>query len=467
MTKGETLRDAVKRLKKRIKITFNKSTYNEALESIKESNFNLKNIRRHAEELNSQDLSIDNSIYSTKLLPLELGVLRRARLAANAFYRAMDTSWTCEEKKHQRHLVRLFMNTNAKEDIRMNFLLLGDPRSNSNRPTPTASTESEALDYGYPDVFSLEVRSSILDYSECSTAWSESRATKRRRVKWANYDGNQEAGSSVIKPRPTPSLEVDVRNCIINPQAIPSLIPSRKLGCKAIADSFQTEACLGHLDIQIHKNPYRHSFYRWPGQLCSQDSVLTNTLSIPKSLTELFNHPIHEHYDIRDQLELAKTMVSVVLKFHSTPWLDHWWTLKDICFLNTNNEMTDVLNTLHLGAVFGHSQLDPLRGSPKDQHLRPGIKNADLYNLGVALIQIDRWKDLDSNATADIDKLATWSRFGPKYRDIVQRCLHCNFGVDYDLTKPKLQTAVLHKVMGELDSMLVVLTIDDNEDEEN
>lgn len=477
--KGETLRDAVKRLKKRIKITVNQSTYNEALERLKECNFDLKNIRKHAEELNSPDLRVKDTTANARKLPPELGALRKARVAAHAFYQAMSTSWICEEKKHQRHLLRLFMDTEAKEDIKMNILLIGGSQSQLKELTSATSNDSkigkecihhgETLGHDQPDVFSLSVQSSVLDCPAYSTAVSESRVTKRQRVRWADHGATREMDNSFDQVGTTSSLKVNVKNYIVNLQPPSDVSRPRKVGCKTIADGFQSGACLGYLDAQVQNDPYRHSFYRWPGQFCSQGSIpLINTPSIPQSLAELFNHPIHEYYDIRDQLELAKSMVSVVLKFHSTPWLDHWWTLKDIGYLNASNEMTDVLNTLYLGAVLGCSpQLEPPAARPKEQHLRPGIRNAALYNLGVALLQIDRWKDLDPNAAADIDKLSAWSRFGPKYRDIVQRCLHCNFGVDYDLTKPKLQMAVLDKVMGELDSMLAGLMIDDDDDDDD
>ncbi|KAI1779027.1 hypothetical protein F4818DRAFT_455250 [Hypoxylon cercidicola] len=457
---GETLKEAVKRLKKRIKITFNQSTYNAALERLKEYNFNLKNIRKHAEQLKSPDLRVKDTTSNAILLPPQAGALRRARLAAHSFYQAMSTYCVCEEKAHQHHMVRLFMNTELKDEIRMNFLLQVDSESSLKESTSASATEErihcgKMSDDHHPNVFSLEVRSFILDYSACPTTLNESRVTKRQRVKCADRDVSEEVDTSSDQILKLASSKVNVRNYIMNLQPTSDAIRLRKVGCKAIADSFQSGACLGYLDVQVQKNPYRHSFYRWPGQL------LTNTLSTPRSLTELFHHPIHKFYDIRDQLELAKTMVSVVLKFHSTPWLDQWWTLKDMCYLNASNEMTDVLNTIHFGAVLGYSsQLDSSGDRQKEQPLRQDIKNANLYNLGVALLQIDRWKDIDSNAAVDIDKLAAWSRFGPKYR------LHCNFGVDYDLAKPKLQSAAVEKVIGELDSMLAGLMIDDDEDED-
>ncbi|XXH02855.1 hypothetical protein Hte_009243 [Hypoxylon texense] len=474
---GETLREAVKRLKKRIKITVNQSAYDEALERLKESNFNLKNIRKHAEELNSQNLCVKGTTCASRRLPPELSALRRARLAAHAFYQAMNASWVCEEKKHQRHLLRLFMNTEAKEDIRMNILVVGGSQFQVKELTSATINGSqtgeegvyrgETLGHDQPEVFSLEVRSSVLDYSAYPAALSESRVTKRQRVQWADHGVHRELDNSFDRQRATSSLKTNMKEYVVNLQPTSDIGRLRKVGCKTIADAFQSGDCLGYLDVQVQNCTYRNSFYRWPGQVCSQDLIpLADAPSIPQSLNELFNYPIHEYYDIRDQLELAKSMVSVVLKFHSTPWLDHWWTLKDIGYLNASNKMIDVLNTLYLGAVLGCSpRLDLPEACQKEQNPRPGIKNAALYNLGVALLQIDRWKDLDPNAAADIDKLSVWSRFGPKYRDIVQRCLHCNFGVDYDLTKPKLQTAVLDKVMGELDSMLSGLMIDDDDDE--
>ncbi|GAW25477.1 hypothetical protein SAMD00023353_0701260 [Rosellinia necatrix] len=217
---------------------------------------------------------------------------------------------------------------------------------------------------------------------------------------------------------------------------------------------------------------FRHSFYSWSG-ICSKSMMVADDVTTAKPLANLFNRPVHENFDILDQLLLAKTMVATILKFHSTPWLGNWWTLNDIHYLDEHGGMEGILGTVHLGAVMEKGQkqaceqaevLSSTRQVTNSSERSQRIRNTVLHNLGVGLIQIDRWANLDPNAINDIEKLATQrSRFGPKYRDLVQKCLYCDFGVGANLLKPQLQTAILDKVMRELESIISGLRIDDDD----
>ena len=104
---------------------------------MKESNFDLKNIRKHADELNSRDSAAKAPTIDIERFPAELSMLRQARLAAYGFYHAMSVSWVCQEPTHHQHFMRLFTNTEAKEDIRMNFHLLVNPQHKLKEKNPT------------------------------------------------------------------------------------------------------------------------------------------------------------------------------------------------------------------------------------------------------------------------------------------------------------------------------------------
>ncbi|KAI1756059.1 hypothetical protein F4782DRAFT_484657 [Xylaria castorea] len=90
---GESLRDAIKRLRYRLKITINKTIYDEALERLKQSNHDLKSIRKHAQEL--EVVYAHGVANNIKLLPLECRHFGRVRLAALAFREVMVTHWVC------------------------------------------------------------------------------------------------------------------------------------------------------------------------------------------------------------------------------------------------------------------------------------------------------------------------------------------------------------------------------------
>jgi len=46
------------------------------------------------------------------------------------------------------------------------------------------------------------------------------------------------------------------------------------------------------------------------------------------------------------------------------------------------------------------------------------------------------------------------SRLGPRYDELAERCLSCDFGYGADLSKPQLQNAIYGGVIQELEEMV-------------
>ena len=65
--------------------------------------------------------------------------------------------------------------------------------------------------------------------------------------------------------------------------------------------------------------------------------------------------------------------------------------------------------------------------------------------------------------------LATWNTsdvwphrhvlWGPRYQELTQRVIDCDFGYGKDLKRPQLQEAMYNKVLVELESMIASLDI--------
>ncbi|KAI0509180.1 hypothetical protein F5B22DRAFT_658626 [Xylaria bambusicola] len=417
---GESLKDVVRRLRYRLKITINKTNYDEALERLKQSNYDLKSIRKHSQELRGDINHVQDVTNNIKPPPSECMHFGRVRLATLAFHEAMVTHWVCEEREHQRHFLRLFTDAQVQQDIRMKFFLLGEWEP------------PEVIGPKRLDLASLEVRSTILECPEplgpgngeiqtqSCEATVDFRVVKRRRVAWAD-----ETPASIKSHNYRPSNSK--RHSLLHHKVINSGLRAQNYqctgipGCAIATRQFRGAACLGHLDIEMQKS-FRHSFYAWSG-ICNNNVTVAKTFATAEPLTNLFNQPVQKDFDVVDQLLLAKAMVATILKFHSTPWL----------------------------------------GIADESRRSQRIRNTVLYNLGVGLLQIDRWTNLDPDAVDIIDNLATQrANMGPKYRDLVQKCLYCDFGVGADLLKPQLQIEILDKVVGELESMVAALRINDD-----
>ena len=186
--------------------------------------------------------------------------------------------------------------------------------------------------------------------------------------------------------------------------------------------------------------------------------------------------PIH-------QLLLAKKLTQAVLQFHSTAWLRDIWNLSDVASFGPNAQLSnDTLTNLHLISDIGqlpmHSRADtPVNEKPspasaitaEEADIVHGIRNLTIFSLGRALLQIGcwtsleslkqaRWQHLDDPHLIKTARLAARSRMskelGPRYRDIVLRCLSNNFGFGDDLKNAELQTAVKRQVMLELENII-------------
>lgn len=96
-----------------------------------------------------------------------------------------------------------------------------------------------------------------------------------------------------------------------------------------------------------------------------------------------------------------------------------------------------------------------------------GVNNMTLFSLGVALLELAHWKSIerlgspqDPNAILTARRVSARSTpLGPKYKEIVRKCVQCNFGFGTDLNKKELQAAVYGDVVYPLEKMIETLLI--------
>jgi hypothetical protein len=73
---------------------------------------------------------------------------------------------------------------------------------------------------------------------------------------------------------------------------------------------------------------------------------------------------------------------------------------------------------------------------------------------------VRRWEKVDPGDVEGVRRLASQPCFlGPKYRELTERVIDCDFGQGKDLRKPKLQEAVYESVVLELEAMIAVLDL--------
>ncbi|GJC96751.1 hypothetical protein ColKHC_05577 [Colletotrichum higginsianum] len=194
-------------------------------------------------------------------------------------------------------------------------------------------------------------------------------------------------------------------------------------------------------------------------------------------MDEVLDESLGDFLSIIDRLKLARSLVSAVLKFHSTPWLSDFWRLRDLAFFrgDQEEEVAEALQSLHVGIEVARKGCDSMDGvqdssdilnlsrATEDERLYCGIDNLTLHSLGVALLQIDRWTRVEPSDVLAVRKMALRSSsLGPRYQELTQKCLRCDFGYGSDLTKPRLQKAVYENVVEALETMISSLDFTDD-----
>lgn len=236
--------------------------------------------------------------------------------------------------------------------------------------------------------------------------------------------------------------------------------------------------CIGYIDTSS-SDAYRHSFYQGLGDRYEQDAPwIANTRNVV-SMDEILCRPAENSLSIVDQLKLARNLVAAVLKFHATPWLNQYFCLRNLSFFWRGKELPRCLETLHVDFEFCHrpslqlepsmADVDPMREDnlasllevTENAKLQYGVRNLALWSLGMLLLQVGRWSTLDApDDVLSVRKLSSETcALGPRYRELTNKCLGCDFGYGDDLSKPRLQQAVYEGVMCELNNMIGSLDI--------
>lgn len=232
------------------------------------------------------------------------------------------------------------------------------------------------------------------------------------------------------------------------------------------------EICIGYIDTTFDK--YRHIFFS--GNNPDNESLRAKPRGELAPVYELLSQPLDDTLTVVDQLKLVRTLVSAMLQFHTTPWLNEYWGLQDIGFFRFSDEFSDAsLRSLHLTTEFSSKSHDDdqtfidatedysepnMSTVIEDAKFQYGIRNLTLYCLGVVLLQVGHWALVDGGDIGRIRRLAVQScRLGPRYKSIAQKCLDCDFGLGNDLSTPQLQQAVQNSVLDELTDMIDSLDI--------
>ncbi len=236
-----------------------------------------------------------------------------------------------------------------------------------------------------------------------------------------------------------------------------------------VVDEKPETMCLGHLDTCTDER-LRHTFFQCcqgPCRCCDLPHGAGELMHVD----DILSTPRNEELTVVDQLRLALRIASAVLKLNSTPWLSQHWSLHDLSFFQKGSDLPNSLGSLHISLELAKEtteqsttmdvDMDNPTSAFVNSGIAHGIRNLTLYNLGVALLSIARWSKIDPYQVLHVERIASQScPLGPRYQELTQKALHCDFGHGKDLRKPKLQEAVYNSVIEKLEDMITSLDID-------
>ncbi|KAK3290853.1 uncharacterized protein B0H64DRAFT_349583 [Chaetomium fimeti] len=441
--KGEKMRDTWERVRNGMALTFNRRDYESDLDKLRSANADLRSLREQVMQLQTPCKVVSIKRRGTSQRWSDI------RRAAKAFHEALIGAWSCGQASHLRHFVKLFLEAEkADENVYMDIVIM---------------CHGYGQDPGDDSLIQLQVRSGYVTWMQTPRPFvpaSSGNERPNKRIKSVRFT---EESSTTYTITSTPA---STANCAVQPKVQDTSSDLRASGdfCSELITRCGQKhppgtRCLGHLDVHS-SDTLRHSFYPshtitrgiYPsaGDVLGMDSFLQSTTN----------------FSYVDRLKLARALVLAVLKFYDTPWLSDEWQLGDFSLFRAQ-DVSSALRTLHLGVEINRSAMEDVQLGqrlPEDELIYCGIENMALHSLGVALLQIERQETIDLKDVLAVRKAAKVpSRFGPRYQEITRKCLRCDFGFGVDLGKGELQRAVYERLVGELETMISALSIDDED----
>ncbi|KAJ5769462.1 hypothetical protein N7520_004021 [Penicillium odoratum] len=239
---------------------------------------------------------------------------------------------------------------------------------------------------------------------------------------------------------------------------IPNLHIQRNF-CKVVErflNQQEPDSCIGLLG---DNRTCKHLAY-----VASRTSVTTSAMS----LSELISQPrsdITMEMSQYERVRLAKYLATAVLYYHATPWLNKGWRSEDVHLINSSDPFIE--QPQHILAYMTSSV------STEFQPVCPGyhrfVRNPVLFGLGVMLLELafqaplsslERSTELQGEESDFIEYFTacrvvefSHAKISKSFKDVIKRCLYCDFGHDNDFTSPALQQAFYNNVITVLEDL--------------
>ncbi|OJD33086.1 lon protease like peroxisomal [Diplodia corticola] len=490
LKKDEPLRDTFRRVCKKTEFTFRKPELEKQLRGLKDLNGELSLVRSYIDEFRSRQTKRPGYLNVPQQAPRQYAMVRHA---AGTLHRALMTSWGCDMSNHAGHEAMLCLDAepHANERVSLDMAISFQDVSNATQTVPYWLQIQSSVSTKKSDD-SLHVEGNLLNVHlnnllrpnrkrsrDSSESAAEEAPLSRRVIQNSSFSSNETCTVTHASPVQMP----------VTPSALVDLAKTNDI-CRLIGEtlcnsSLQSNSlrCLGYLKVE---EECQHLFY------CSGPSAKggrpvarplhANSSSMAKVLSSM------PHNEVRpdQQINIAHRLAVSLLQYNSTPWLDDVWRTQDVFVLGDSPDLSNaVLSTLHFktsmpdkmvadqavqaadSTIQDTATTAATSADPADDQLSlyHGVRNVPLFSLGVALLEISQQKPIlfqdGEDQIVAVRRMAKQSmRLGPRYGEIVRRCLECDFGQGNDLEKSELQSAVHQEVVCPLEALMKQLRLD-------
>ncbi|KAI0888801.1 uncharacterized protein GGS22DRAFT_63174 [Annulohypoxylon maeteangense] len=444
-TQSQTPHSLSKRTADAIQITLRKSNYTESLKTLKESNAELRRIRKVVWEIQKTPMRMD-------CISLPSGYETIRNMSSSLYNLLLNGSLSCSTVIDAHHCVRLLLNSTDEIHPSMNVFF--------EHRLIIQSHGGNIHFHGIPQQNCGRVMLPI-----CASCKDD-----------RHLVSTPEAGRVSQQPHNHRSVTIDMDHSADEGDNLTKTgVKCKELYVRSEACSGPSPRSLGYLNIRENKK-----LVLYPGLRGLDTSCDLLILRRTTPLVDFLSLPVHHVITDMDRIKLGITLVKSMLKYNSTPWWPQELTLSQVHVLGEeDNDLSSSLNTLHISIQLGAAGLategtkSPSISLDEEERrlsfLSPesiqyamdnhGIRNLTLYGLGVSLLQIGLWENIPWEDHVQVRrKVARLSWLGKRYRDATKKLINCDFGLaTEELCDRNLQSAIFRDVIGDLESIVNLL----------
>lgn len=341
---GERLKDAMRRLKRRGKLTLIETEWEDTHQKLRRLIQDLTSLREKIQGLDKPASLRDETIDRVKVQELLIKI-QIIRSASSDLYHGICGAWQCRQQDHIQHAAHLFMGSldvpklTRSENLRL-LRLLRFPRPPRLPRLPRPLEIHSAC--------CIRLKLNILCKSDVDISLESLEVDSQREYQeedsYLTPSESPEDGDDLLQPPMKRAKQGhSTSNTLSSATSRDIPLTPGQTSCSSTHNSAYNKICLdlkpsfkgpysgylGYLDTKSDSR-WRHTFIESSEHLERSKRTL--------SLKDLFDISPGTHFSVVERLRLALSVAEVAFIFQCTPWLKKCWRIDDFAVLSTSKD---------------------------------------------------------------------------------------------------------------------------------